>query len=279
MKRTLAITIAFFCLCQISPAQSRKELIAELQSTSQLTQVLQKKVDSLERVCLKYEATIASLDSKIEKVTVKLYEQAEEYDKRIKKLEDNLPENKPFEYITGLGSPEYSANRLLVKKGAYYGYIDREENLVVPCIYDDAYSFDSKGYARVRKDEKWGLIDSNGNIVLPIELSEVEYFDSDRDYLKVKNDRKWGIIRLSDMSFVLPAQYDEVEKGCWDNGVYQFVVKDRGTQGVMDVTGNVVIPFNYRQLFWSSSSYYYYATDMAGENCDYHLDNKGKKIN
>lgn len=279
MKRTLAITIALFCLCQISPAQSRKELIAELQSTSQLTQVLQKKVDSLERVCLKYEATIASLDSKIEKVTAKLYEQAEEYDKRIKKLEDNLPENKPYEIITGLGAPGFNVDRLKVRKGAYYGYIDRSDNLVIPCVYDIANSFCDSGVAIVKKDGKWGLIDREGNVILPFELDAIYDNMFGSDLLLIKKDDKSGVFRVSDNQYVLPVNYDDIRKGCWDNGVYQFVIKDKGKVGVIDITGNVVIPFNYRDLSWYSSSYYYSAYDMAGKSCDYYLDNKGKKIN
>ena len=275
MKRTLAITIALFFLCHISPAQSRKELIAELQSTSQLTQVLQKKVDSLERVCLKYEATIASLDSKIEKVTVKLYEQAEENDKRIKKLEDNLPENKPFEFVP---NKKYNANRLLVKKGAYFGYIDREENLVVPCIYDDANSFYDSGVAGVMKDGKWGLIDREGNVIVPFELNGINERFFGSDLLLIKKDDKYGVFRVSDNQYVLPVNYDDIRKGCWDNGVYQFVIKDKGKVGVIDITGKVVISVNYRDLTWISSSYYYQGKDMTGEYFDYYLDNKGNKI-
>ena len=278
MKKLLAFTLTLCCIPLVSFAQSKKEMIAELQNTTQLTQVLQKKVDSLERVCLKYEATIASLDSKIEKITVKLYEQAEEYEKKIKKLEENLPENKPFELITGLAAPSYSANRLLVRKGAYYGYIDREENLVVPCIYDDAESFYEIGYAAVEKNGKWGLIDSNGAVVLPIELTEIRSFALSQGYLQVNKDEKWGIYSLLDKEYVLPAKYDDIEKGCWDNGVFQFIVRDKGTEGVIDVNGKVVIPNNYRRLSWYSGSYYYDPRDMTGEYCDYHLDILGKRI-
>ena len=277
MKKTFAITLAFCCFTFASSAQSRKELITDLQNATQLIQGLQKRVDSLERVCLNHETTIASLDSKIESVTVKLYEQAEEYEKKIKKIEENLPENKPFEFITGLGAPKYCANRLRVRKGAYYGFIDREENLVVPCIYDEAESFYETGYAVVKKDGKWGIIDSNGDVVLPFELTKILSFSS-TDYLKVNKDGKFGIVHIPDMEYILPAKYDDIEKGCWENGVYQFVIRDQGTEGVIDVTGKVIIPNNYRDIFWSSGSYRYTPKDMTGEYCDYFLDNDGRKI-
>lgn len=59
----------------------------------------------------------------------------------------------------------------LRKQNGKYGYIDKEGNVVVDYIYDDAKEQNEYGYAAVKKDGTWGAIDTKGNIVAPIEYS------------------------------------------------------------------------------------------------------------
>ena len=54
----------------------------------------------------------------------------------------------------------------LSKKNGKYGYIDKNGNVVVNYIYDDATEQNSYGYASVKKDGKWGSIDGTGKIVV-----------------------------------------------------------------------------------------------------------------
>ena len=66
-----------------------------------------------------------------------------------KEAKDILPNNKIF----------------ISKKDGKYGFIDKEGNVVVNYIYDDATEANIYGYASVKKDGKWGSIDSEGKIV------------------------------------------------------------------------------------------------------------------
>ena len=56
-------------------------------------------------------------------------------------------------------------NIFLSKKGGKYGYIDKNGNIVVDYIYDDATEQNAYGFAAVQKGGKWGSIDKKGNIV------------------------------------------------------------------------------------------------------------------
>lgn len=59
-----------------------------------------------------------------------------------------------------------TANTLfLSKKDGKYGYIDKNQNVVVDYIYDDATEQNSYGFASVKKDGKWGAINKKGEIV------------------------------------------------------------------------------------------------------------------
>lgn len=52
------------------------------------------------------------------------------------------------------------------KKDGKYGFVDKNKNVVVDYIYDDATKQNSYGYCGVKKDGKWGAIDNKGNVVI-----------------------------------------------------------------------------------------------------------------
>lgn len=54
----------------------------------------------------------------------------------------------------------------LSKKDGKYGYVDRNNTVVVDYIYDDAKEQNSYGYAAVKKDGKWGALDKQGKLIL-----------------------------------------------------------------------------------------------------------------
>lgn len=55
-------------------------------------------------------------------------------------------------------------NLFLSKKNNKYGFIDKEGNIVVDYMYDDAREQNEFGYSAVKKDGLWGSIDKNGRI-------------------------------------------------------------------------------------------------------------------
>ncbi len=53
----------------------------------------------------------------------------------------------------------------LSKKDGKYGYVDKNEKVIVDYIYDDALEQNDCGFVAVKKDGKWGSIDNKGNVV------------------------------------------------------------------------------------------------------------------
>ena len=47
-----------------------------------------------------------------------------------------------------------------------WGFIDSQDNIVVPTQYDLVTEFSQYGYAGIKKDNKWGVIDQTGNIIV-----------------------------------------------------------------------------------------------------------------
>lgn len=53
----------------------------------------------------------------------------------------------------------------LDKKDNHYGYVDKNGNVVVEYVYDDATEQNEYGFSAVKKDGKWGAINNKGEVV------------------------------------------------------------------------------------------------------------------
>lgn len=60
----------------------------------------------------------------------------------------------------------FKTNTLFVsKKDGKYGFLDKDGNVVVDYIYDDATMQNTYGYVGIKKDGKWGVVDRNGKVI------------------------------------------------------------------------------------------------------------------
>ena len=68
-------------------------------------------------------------------------------------------EKKNTEILTG-------NTQFLSKQDGKYGYVDQNNVVVINYIYDDATEQNDSGYVAVKKDGKWGAINSKGETVV-----------------------------------------------------------------------------------------------------------------
>ena len=64
------------------------------------------------------------------------------------------------------------------------------------CSWQYAHPFDAQGMAAVAKDDKWGWINREGEVVVPLEWDSVNSFDS-HDMGMIERDRRYGWINRS----------------------------------------------------------------------------------
>lgn len=75
------------------------------------------------------------------------------------------------------------------------GYYDKETlEIIVEPIYEKAFDF-YEGYAAVKKDEKAGFINLEGEEIFPFEFEETRSLDNGRAWVKVNG--QWGVIELT----------------------------------------------------------------------------------
>ena len=158
-------------------------------------------------------------------------------------------------FMTALLAQSQELKPVKDKTTKKFGYQDDSKNWVIRPIYDKAKKFEL-GVAIVSVDKLEGVIDTDGNLVLPFDCSNVkmdnkfELIHAERPF-EVENpelymDPKasaWGVYDLKGNEVFAP-QFDS-KAGFDKEGLA--IVKSRATrkQGVVNVDGDVLIPLDY----------------------------------
>src|SRR5690606_25185438 len=98
----------------------------------------------------------------------------------------------------------------------------------------------SNGFAAVKKDGKWGFVDVNGKVQIPLQYSnEPKSFSDQRAFVQGSNN-KWGII-TEDGKLIVEPIYEEVFP--YESGfavVSQMNEKWQRSYFIIDVNGKAV---------------------------------------
>ena len=121
-----------------------------------------------------------------------------------------------------------------------WGFVNEKGTLVIPAVFDEAYSFD-EGVSRVVRNDLYGLIDKKGKFIVPCQYKSigpcVGGFLSVQD---VETDKKGFIDKTG--KIVVPIKYDSVDR--FFDGM-ALVYKRNAGCGYVDATGKEVIPLQY----------------------------------
>jgi len=138
------------------------------------------------------------------------------------------------------------------EKDGKFGYIDKNEKVVVPAIYSYENTYSgipsfTNGYAKIKKDGKYGVLDKTGKVAIPFDYESL-YFLFDAAYASVskKTDSKtlYGIVNMQN-KLIVPFEYDN-QFQVNDNLV---AYKQNAKWGLMDITGKKMLPAEYDYLF------------------------------
>lgn len=78
-----------------------------------------------------------------------------------------------------------------------WGYIDKDENLKIECIYEDAKSF-TNGYAAVKKGGIWGYIDENNYMAIEPAFDDAGFMTKDGT-APISHGGTWTLLQLKIM--------------------------------------------------------------------------------
>lgn len=124
----------------------------------------------------------------------------------------------------------------IVEKNKKKGVMDLNGAVIVPIDYDDIHFLDNYGY--VLKNGKYGLINNQGDLLLPCEYGSIPLAVPSYDMALVEKDKKKGVVNFNN-EVVLPMEFDHVFENF--NCSLTIIEKD-GVFGVSDWQGNYYLP-------------------------------------
>ena len=133
----------------------------------------------------------------------------------------------------------YESSVLKVKKEEKYGVINLNGKELVSCQYEEIEPIDGiKNILKVTKDGKMGIIDVEGKEILSAQYTEIINLGKDsKEGFIVKEDSKYGIVDYSNQT-VLEAKYDGIEKV---HGNEMYVVNQAGKQILVQKDGTELL--------------------------------------
>jgi hypothetical protein len=134
-----------------------------------------------------------------------------------------------------------------------YGVIDSTFKILVDFEYDNLESIPCAiNYLLYTQNGKKGAMDYNRRDLFKEAYEEVRYdihYEQERDIFKVKKNDKWGVINF-DNKILLPFEYDSIKfLGHWNRPkVKLWVVEKNNIFGVVDENNKIFIPFEYKGI-------------------------------
>ena len=119
-----------------------------------------------------------------------------------------------------------------------------KEKLVAKYGYASEYTSNGKKWYSIRKDDKYGVCDDNGNELLAPAFDNV-YLDYKDKYIQAQKDKKTSIYSING-KLIVSTPYEDVRWWQIEDGYC--AVKQGGLWGAMDKKGKLVVPCEFEDL-------------------------------
>lgn len=157
---------------------------------------------------------------------------------------------------------------LRIRKGKNIGYYSlKSKKETIPPIYkeiDHGTNFEWNSDSLIVKNAKgkYGIISQFGEVILPVEYDEINYYFGDYAMLaniytlfEVKKSKFLGIYAPNRNKWIVPCKFTEVKdyKDFDEGELGAYIVKNKKKVGVIDFYGNELLPAIFDEINVSSS--------------------------
>lgn len=136
---------------------------------------------------------------------------------------------------------DFTDDLCLVKMNDKWGIVNKSGSFAQPCIFDKIERDTSTGRYIVQMNKQYGALDTKANMVLQCQYERINI---NNPYYIVKSTNFYGVTD-SQGSFIIPIENESIERK--DNSSY-FICKRNGRYGVIDYRGEIRIPFSYSSI-------------------------------
>lgn len=149
------------------------------------------------------------------------------------------------------------------------GYVNKEGKVFALGISRISFNPDSEGLLKYDKDNKFGFVDTNGNVVIEPQFDDISEFSEGLAAVKLKNN--WGFINRTG-EIVIKCKYEAAKE--FKEGLAPIQVF--GLWGFINKTGKTVIKAQYRNASCFSEG----LADVAHKKTKAHgyIDKNGKLV-
>lgn len=148
-----------------------------------------------------------------------------------------------------------------------FGIIDLTSKLIIEIKYDRTNVI-STNLIAVKLNDKWGIYDRKGEVVLPIEYDVItNYFDG---ICYIQKDGKYGFFNPETIEKIILPKYDSISY--FKSSLFS-IVKLNNKLGLIDKKGNEIIPLQFEEIVACEIEYHF----LALQNNQYGLLQLSKK--
>lgn len=172
-----------------------------------------------------------------------------------------------YEYICN-----FSNGYARAKRNKKWGYIDKTGKEVIPCIFELVDDFND-GIAFVKQGGKWGIIDCDGKQIVPFKYDHVQSCGFNDGLAAVQFNGKWGFINKDGVG-VIPCKFEFA--GPFSEGLSK--IKLNGEWGYIDKEGERIISSVSDDCNNMAPDFQDGLIAITKNQSSYFLDKTGKKL-
>ena len=119
--------------------------------------------------------------------------------------------------------------------------------------FDSVGWFDLNGLAVASKNEKYGVISENRQVLVPLEYDNARFNDMSSGLVIVEKGGKEGIVNaFRGGEIALPIKYESIDRAFLneDNEIFAICTYEPGGFGCVDTDGNVLVPNKYDSIWY-----------------------------
>ncbi len=134
-----------------------------------------------------------------------------------------------------------------------WGVLDRQGTLLLDIRYSDvSYVYESEDYFILNDGTAYGIMDAKGDIIVPFIYDELSIFTShseDKTETLYKASKDGEIGLINNQNdIIIPFMYDQIEDMYYDSHVDYIIAVDNDNYGAIDFDNNIIVPFIYKEV-------------------------------
>lgn len=175
-----------------------------------------------------------------------------------KQMYEGYEDIEPIKLKSVASTLTYEKSTLIYKKDGFYGLLSTDGKKITENIYDSIENLSpTEGKFLVTRNEKYGVIDIKGNILVKPEYDRIQsdgYYTKEEEYkksgfivsIKTDNGFRCGYISY-DAKMVLDVKYNEIERLNKENKNIYLIASENGKNGLYKNSKNIV-PNEYQAM-------------------------------